>query len=187
LGGARGVNMISRALVASMGFAGGTALCICCAVAADLHTAGLDFTSAVTLAAATRMAKMPALDQLLLLIEQNYWQDAALSAGNIFFCFTLIPMFRHPGRPPLLTCIPTALALLAGGFVFATLHLWVTALTQTITGLQWLALAFKKSRQIGSRSPNPRTYRFGDNVVRKWHSTAQANAAGMSTAGGSRH
>jgi hypothetical protein len=114
------------------------------------HTAGPDFTSAVTLAPATRMAKMPTLDQILLLIEQNCWQDAALSAGNIFFCFTLIPMLRHPGRPPLLTCIPTALGLLAGGVVFATLHLWVTALTQTITGLQWLALAFKKSRQTAA-------------------------------------
>src|ERR1700755_3632980 len=88
---------------------------------------------------------MPAFEQFLLLIEQNCWQDAALSAGNIFFCFTLIPMLRHPGKPPLLTCIPTGLALLAGGFVFATLHLWLTALTQTITGLQWLALVFKRS------------------------------------------
>ena len=87
---------------------------------------------------------MRAFDQILLLIEQNCWQDVALSADNIFFCFTLIPMLRHPGRPPLLTCIPTALALLAGGFVFATLHLWVTALTQAITGLQWLVIAFKE-------------------------------------------
>jgi hypothetical protein len=108
------------------------------------HTAGWDFT----LAATSRRAKMPALlDHLLLLIGQNFWQDAALSAGNIFFCFTLIPMLRNPDRPPLLTCIPTALALLAGGFVFATLHLWVTALTQAITGFQWLALAFKRPRQ----------------------------------------
>ena len=93
---------------------------------------------------------MATLDQLLSMIEQNCWQDAALSAGNIFFCFTLIPMLRHPGRLPLLTCIPTALALLDGGFVFATLHLWVTALTQAITGLQWLALAFKKPRPIAA-------------------------------------
>ena len=109
------------------------------------------------------MAKMPALDQLMLLIEQNWWQDAALSAGNIFFCFTLIPMLRHPGRPPLLTCIPTALALLAGGFVFATMHLWVTALTQTITGIQWLALAFKKSRQTAAAraaTTSPELQRF---------------------------
>jgi len=87
---------------------------------------------------------MRAFDQILLLIEQNCWQDVALSADNIFFCFTLIPMLRHPGRPPLLTCIPTALALLAGGFVFGTLHLWVTALTQAITWLQWLVMAFKE-------------------------------------------
>jgi hypothetical protein len=60
--------------------------------------AGADFSSAVTLAAATRMAKMPALDQLILLIEQNCWQDAALSAGNIFFCFTLIPMLDWAHR-----------------------------------------------------------------------------------------
>jgi uncharacterized membrane protein YdjX (TVP38/TMEM64 family) len=87
---------------------------------------------------------MPTLDQLLLLAENNRWQDLTLSAGNIFFCFTLIPMLRHPARPPLLTCIPMALALLAGGFVFASLHLWLTALTQAITGMQWLGLAFKK-------------------------------------------
>jgi hypothetical protein len=105
---------------------------------------------------------MPALDELLLLIEQNCWQDAALSVGNIFFCFTLIPMLRHPSRPPLLTCIPTALALLAGGFVFATMHLWVAALTQTVTGLQWLALALKKSRQTSADlSAGQRRYHIG--------------------------
>jgi hypothetical protein len=80
-------------------------------------------------------------EQFLSVIEHDRWQDLVLSAGNIFFCFTLIPMLRHPRRPPLLTCIPTGLALLIGGFVFATLHLWLTALTQTVTGLQWLALA----------------------------------------------
>src|ERR1700693_1062660 len=84
-------------------------------------------------------------EQFLSVIEHDRWQDLVLSAGNIFFCFTLIPMLRHPSRPPLLTCIPTGLALLIGGFVFATLHLWLTALTQTGTGLQWRALAFKKS------------------------------------------
>jgi hypothetical protein len=87
---------------------------------------------------------MPTLDQLLFLAERNSWQDLALCAGNVFFCFTLVPMLRHPARPPLLTCIPTGIALLAGGFVFASLHLWLTALTQAITGIQWLVLAFKK-------------------------------------------
>jgi hypothetical protein len=87
---------------------------------------------------------------LFSLVGEGRWQDVMLSAGNIFFCFTLIPLLRQPERPPLLTCIPTGLALVAGGFVFATLHLWLTALTQTITGLQWLALTFKKPPNAAS-------------------------------------
>jgi hypothetical protein len=97
------------------------------------------------------MDKVLTLDQLLSMLELSNWQDMALSAGNIFFCFTLVPMLRHPEPPPLLTSIPTALALLAGGAVFASLHLWITALTQIVAGLQWLAMAFKKSpRAAGS-------------------------------------
>ena len=87
---------------------------------------------------------------LLSQLGDGRWQDVMLSAGNIFFCFTLIPMLRQPERPPLLTCIPTGLALLAGGLVFATLHLWLTALTQMITGLQWLTLVFKRSPKAAS-------------------------------------
>jgi hypothetical protein len=90
------------------------------------------------------------IQHLLLQIGDGTWQDVMLSAGNIFFCITFIPMLRQPERPPLLTCIPTGLALVAGGFVFATLHLWLTALTQTIAGLQWLALVFKRSPKAAS-------------------------------------
>src|SRR5277367_4051611 len=93
---------------------------------------------------------MLTVQYLLSQVGDGHWQDVMLSAGNIFFCFTLIPMLRQPERPPLLTCMPTALALLAGGVVFATLHLWLTALTQMITGLQWLALVFKISPKAAS-------------------------------------
>jgi hypothetical protein len=93
---------------------------------------------------------MHTVQHLLSQISDGTWQDLTLSAGNIFFCITLIPMLRQPGRPPLLTCIPTGLALVAGGFVFASLHLWLTALTQTIAGLQWLALVFKSPPKAAS-------------------------------------
>jgi hypothetical protein len=93
---------------------------------------------------------MHTVQYLLSQISDGTWQDLTLSAGNIFFCITLIPMLRQPGRPPLLTCIPTGLALVAGGFVFASLHLWLTALTQTIAGLQWLALVFKSPPKAAS-------------------------------------
>jgi hypothetical protein len=88
---------------------------------------------------------MHAVQRLLMQIGDGSWQDVTLSAGNIFFCITLIPMLRQPERPPLLTCIPTGLALVAGGFVFA--------------GLQWLALVFKappnaaSSLTVGSKRP----------------------------------
>jgi hypothetical protein len=94
---------------------------------------------------------MHTIQHLLSQIGDGSWQDVMLSAGNIFFCVTRIPMLRQPERPPLLTCVPTGLALIAGGFVFATLHLWLTALTQTIAGLQWLALVFKRSPRAASR------------------------------------
>jgi hypothetical protein len=93
---------------------------------------------------------MLTVQHLLSQAGDGRWQDLMLSAGNIFFCFTLIPMLRRPERPPLLTCIPTGLALLAGGFVFATLHLWLTALTQMITGFQWLALVLKRPPRAAS-------------------------------------
>ena len=57
---------------------------------------------------------MFAVEELQSLIDYERWQDLVLAAGNVFFCFTLIPMLRHPVGPPLLTCIPTGLALLIG-------------------------------------------------------------------------
>jgi hypothetical protein len=97
---------------------------------------------------------MHMVHHLLSQIGDGTWQDLMLSAGNIVFCITLIPMLRQPERPPLLTCIPTGLALVGGGFVFASLHLWITALTQTIAGLQWLALVFKKPPKATSSRAN---------------------------------
>jgi hypothetical protein len=117
---------------------------------------------------------MHTVQHLLSQIGDGSWQDVTLSAGNIFFCITLIPMLRQPARPPLLTCIPTGLALLAGGFVFASLHLWLTALTQTLTGLQWLALVFKRPPKAASSStdglkrpfePDASVWRFFDGAV----------------------
>jgi len=97
-----------------------------------------------------RVKAMLSVQFLLSQVGDGRWQDVMLSSGNIFFCFTLIPMLRQRERPPLLTCIPSGLALLAGGFVFATLHLWLTALTQTITGLQWLAFVLKSPKAASS-------------------------------------
>lgn len=111
---------------------------------------------------------MPTLQQLLVwLIGDGHWQDIFLSAGNFFFCVTLIPMLRHPGRPPLLTCIPTGLALLAGGFVLATLHLWITSLSQVIMGLEWLAMALKKPLPHPTSVPDSDPPKISDKTSEK--------------------
>jgi hypothetical protein len=104
---------------------------------------------------------MHTIQHLISQIGDGSWQDVTLSAGNMFFCVTMIPMLRQPERPPLLTCIPTALALVAGGFVFASLHLWITALTQVIAGSQWLALAFKRSPISTSSLPSSSKRQLG--------------------------
>ena len=118
------------------------------------------------------MAKMR-VGELLSLIGPERWQDIVLSAGNIFFSVTLVPMLRHPVRPPLLTCIPTAVALLLGGFVFATMHLWLTALTQTVQGLQWLTLAFKSFIQPSLGEPEAEV---SDSVITAWPSARAMQA-----------
>jgi hypothetical protein len=46
---------------------------------------------------------MPTVQHLLLQIGDGSWQDVTLSAENIFFCITFIPMLRQPERPPLPT------------------------------------------------------------------------------------
>jgi hypothetical protein len=85
--------------------------------------------------------------QMLLQIGDGSWQDATLSAGNIVSASRSYQCSVSPrGRLCSRVC-QLGLALVAGGLVFVliTLHLWLTALTQTITGLQWLALVFKRS------------------------------------------
>jgi hypothetical protein len=63
--------------------------------------------------------------------------------------------------------------LLLGGFVFATLHLWLTALTQTVQGLQWLALAFKSFIQPSLGEPEAEV---SDSVITAWPSARAMQA-----------
>jgi len=74
------------------------------------------------------------------------WQDYALTAVQIFFCITLIPMLRAQEKPPLASSISTGLILLIAAATMATLHLWLAAISQTITGIQWFILAYQRVR-----------------------------------------
>lgn len=80
------------------------------------------------------------------------WQDYVLSAIQIFFCFTLIPMLLAREKPPLTSSISTGIALLASAGVLATLGLWFTTAVQAIVGLEWLTLALQKFLQLRETS-----------------------------------
>ena len=72
------------------------------------------------------------------------WQDYLLTAVQVFFCLTLIPMLIAKEKPPLASSISTGLTLLISAAVFVTLHFWLTAISQTVVGIQWLTLAYQK-------------------------------------------
>lgn len=81
------------------------------------------------------------------------WQDYVLTAGQIVFCVTLIPMLFAKEKPPLSSSITTGVVLLVSAGVMSTLHLWLAAASQSIVGLQWLWLAVQKIRNRDSSLP----------------------------------
>ncbi len=74
------------------------------------------------------------------------WQDYVLTAIQIFFCVTLIPMLLAKEKPPLTSSISTGLILLISSLVLTTLNLWLAAVSQSIVGVQWLILAWQRWR-----------------------------------------
>lgn len=74
------------------------------------------------------------------------WQDYVLTAIQIVFCITLIPMLRAPEKPPLSSSLMTGIVLLVSAFTVATLGLWLAAISQSVVGVQWLTLAYQRVR-----------------------------------------
>lgn len=72
------------------------------------------------------------------------WQDYVLIAISVLFCFTLVPMLFAKEKPPMLSSIPTGIALLVIAFVYSTLELWLAAIGSAIVGLQWLTLTIQR-------------------------------------------
>ena len=78
------------------------------------------------------------------------WQDYALTIVQISFCIPLVPMILAKEKPPLVSSIPVAIALLLGAATVATLHLWLAAGTPAVTGIEWAILAYQKIKNPSS-------------------------------------
>jgi len=72
------------------------------------------------------------------------WQDYVLVAMQVVFCLTLVPMLFTKEKPPLLSSIPTGVALLTIAATYITLELWLAAIGSGIVGIQWLVLTYQR-------------------------------------------
>lgn len=75
------------------------------------------------------------------------WQDYILTIGSVVFSVALVPAVLAREKPPLSTSAPTFFFLYLFSFVYATLTLWMSALTAFITATLWLILAIQRYRQ----------------------------------------
>ena len=72
------------------------------------------------------------------------WQDWILTTGSILFIIALAPSVFSKDKPALTTSLLTGTVLAVFAFVYATLSLWLAALTVAITSLTWFILAYQK-------------------------------------------
>lgn len=83
------------------------------------------------------------------------WQDYVLTAVQISFCLTILPMLFADEKPPLITSVSTAITIFVMVATVASLHLWLAAASQSVVGIQWLILAYQKwhsSRRLAPSS-----------------------------------
>jgi Flp pilus assembly protein TadB len=74
-------------------------------------------------------------------------QDIILTIGSLILGAAIIPSVVSKHKPALLTSIMTGVVLLIFAVVYASLELWFTVATTTVTACLWLTMAVQKKRQ----------------------------------------
>jgi len=68
------------------------------------------------------------------------WQDIAITVGCFILAGALVPTIRNKHKPEPLTSALTGGVLAVFAFAFATLGLWLSAVSQALCALLWLVL-----------------------------------------------
>lgn len=68
------------------------------------------------------------------------WQDKVLMAIGFSFAFALIPSIMSESKPAVWSSLLTASGLTAMGFIFLTLRLRLTAISNGLCALAWWVL-----------------------------------------------
>jgi hypothetical protein len=73
------------------------------------------------------------------------WEDTVIGLVNVSIIASLLPLFAEPVKPPLLTSIPTGMALLAmSGAVLSLGARWGASVGALTAGI-WFALAILRA------------------------------------------
>ena len=72
------------------------------------------------------------------------WQDIALMITGFVFAPALLVSIIRKTKYPLLTSLPTALALTVITFTFTTLNLYLAAISVGLTTVCWYILVFRR-------------------------------------------
>ncbi len=74
------------------------------------------------------------------------WQDPVLASGSLVFIIALVPSLVSTKKPALSTSVLTGTVLAAFAAVYASLSLWFTTITTSVTSICWLVLALQQFR-----------------------------------------
>ncbi|HZX49578.1 MAG TPA: hypothetical protein VFE94_00300 [Candidatus Paceibacterota bacterium] len=72
------------------------------------------------------------------------WQDIVFSIGSWVFVFALLPSVFSKDKPAFSSSITTATVLTVFVFTYASLGLWLTAVSAGLLTLTWCVLAIQK-------------------------------------------
>lgn len=74
-------------------------------------------------------------------------QDYIFAVGGIVFLVSLIPSIRDKQKPALSTSLLTGGVLILFALTYASLRFWFAAITQSVTAVLWLVLAYQRLSQ----------------------------------------
>lgn len=75
------------------------------------------------------------------------WQDMVISIGVFIMMAAMIPSIRSKNKPAKATSLTTGVILTTYFICFATLGLWLSAISEMILAAMWYVLFFQVKRR----------------------------------------
>lgn len=73
-----------------------------------------------------------------------HWQDVTMMVVGFMFALFLLPSIRGKEKPAKLSCITTASGMAVVTLCVATLGLWLTTVSYSLTTIAWIILAVQR-------------------------------------------